>query len=92
MTKGTFLHAMKDRGLNIENYTLWDKPTVLKNWDTGEEVSFESVEDAYEHAMIGDRPLKESVDEAETVDDLFSVTLDDNDIRIISREEERLLF
>lgn len=85
MTKSTFLHAMKNRALSIDNYTLFGKTKKLINWETEEEIQFESLEDAYENAVIGDKPLKQLVDEADTIDNLFVAngTLDDWDIKII---------
>lgn len=85
MTKSTFLHAMKNRALSIGNYTLFGKTKKLINWETEEEKEFKSLGDAYENALIGDKPLRQIIDEAETVDNLFAAnsTLDDWDIKII---------
>ena len=93
MTKGTFLHEMKGRVLNIGRYSLYSRPVVLQNLDTNEETNFKNLEDAYEHAMIGDKPLKDIVNEAKTTDDLFpGAFLDDSGIRICSPEEEAEIF
>lgn len=88
MTKGTFLHEMKGRVLNIGSFSLYDKPTILQNWDTNERTQFKNLEDAYENAMIGDRPLKDIVDEAKVTEDLFpGAFLDDSDLIFCSEDE-----
>lgn len=81
MTKSTFLHEMKERGVAFGDWTLWAKPCVLINYDTGQEIKYKNVEEAYENAVVDGTPLKKIVEES-TMDELFGVTLDDSDIMV----------
>ena len=92
MTKSTFLHEMKGRGVTFGNKTLWAKPCELVDNDTGERIRFKNVEDAYEHAEVFGRPLKEIVEES-SLADLFGVNLDDSSLMFCTPEEaEKYLY
>ena len=75
MLKDTFLHKMKGRIIDIGDYTLYSKPCRIVNIDTGDEVKFKNMEDAYEHGMVGNVSLKEFVEKAD--DSIFIATNDD---------------
>jgi len=74
MKKDVFLHEMKkEKFITFENrrYLLEYKPTCLADLKTDKTTNFKNIEDAYEHAIIGDKSLKELVDSAPTADDLW---------------------
>lgn len=90
MTKDTFLHEWKGRIIHIGNWRLDSKPTKIINENTREAVEYKSVEEAYENAVLNNRSLKDIVAES-NYEDLFSVTLDDSSIQILSPEEMKRL-
>lgn len=90
MTKDTFLHEWKGRIIHIRNWRLDSKPTKIINENTREAVEYKSVEEAYENAVLNNISLKDIVAES-NYEDLFSVTLDDSSIQILSPEEMKRL-
>lgn len=99
MKKDIFLHEMKkNRSITFEHnrYLLEYKPTVLTDFKTEKRTRFRNVEDAYETAVIGERPLKELVDIAPNKTDLWypkdengepeRMIFDDSGIKIIPDE------
>ena len=90
MTKDTFLHEWKGRIIHIGRWRLDSKPTKIINEDTKESVEYKNIEDAYENAILDNRSLKDIIAES-NYEDLFSVTLDDSSIQILSPEEMKAL-
>lgn len=102
MRKDVFLHEMKkSRSITFEHnrYLLEYKPTVLTDFKTEKRTRFRNIDDAYETAVIGERPLKELVDTAPTKNDLWypkdeneeqePIVIDDRDIQIIPYEKAK---
>ena len=105
MKKDVFLHEMKRmRSITFEHrrYLLEYKPTCLTDFETDKKTRFKNIEDAYENAIIEDKPLKKLVDDAPTVRDLWypkdengeeeGICFDDSGIQIFSPEEARRLW
>ena len=90
MTKDTFLHEWKGRIIHIGKWRLDSKPTKIINEDTKESVEYKNAEEAYENAILDNKSLKDIVAES-NYGDLFSVTLDDSSIQILSPEEMKRL-
>ena len=100
MKKDVFLHEIKkSRSITFEHnrYLLEYKPTILTDFKTEKRTRFRNIEDAYETAVIGERPLKELVDIAPTKNDLWYpkdengepelMIIDDSGIKIIPDEK-----
>lgn len=92
------------RSITFEHrrYLLEYKPTCLTDFETDKKTRFKNIEDAYENAVIEDKPLKKLVDDAPTVRDLWypkdengeeeCICFDDGGIKIVSPEEARRLW
>ena len=90
MAKDAFLHEWKGQIFHIGAWKLYSRPTQIVNEDTGEELDFKNVADAYDNAVVDGKRLKDLISES-SKDDLFPAIIDDSSIQILSPEEMKRL-
>ena len=91
MTKEQFVEFMENRvGADIAGYAIYSDPCGITKDDTEEVIMYDSIEDAYERAVLDGVPLKEIVANlSEEGEDSEICVCDDWDIKFPLGEPRR---